>query len=654
MATEQVKKSHYGFWFGVIGFIVGLVVVGIATWMTLTLTMDNLSLELYNIIEAHLSNPLLWLIDTLPFIFAILAGMIGSRESAAQESQFKYMQVARAYQNRTERYKEKEADWQLQQKELQAQIGQEIEARKEIEMNLAETEQEYIETEQVISKGKREWEATFDAVKDLVLVTDTHDEVVRCNMATSLALGVDFPGIIGKPIRELLLGDDAYIEAFPVPGSEATFPVLEGWYEIASHDVMLEAGKSGKIYILRDITDRVQATHALQRQMQYYEALVDNLPVALVTMKLDNTIVDCNPAFVQLFGYAREEILGAALYPMIALPSDLEESRTLIEVTPSDDVVSEVGKRKHRDGSVLDVEVYGIPVILWGKQIGVIGIYHDLSRLPQVKEARLEALEADALFDKVQAEVDKEIAAKERNAITAAMAGMVAAETMRAFQEEPEVEEIEQGEIIEELTDESGADVGIEQEYETSIPPFLQDFMTEDGEPDLDAIAADEGVELDTEQAETAAEDNEMEAEPQIHATGSLPVRKIEGIGPVYAEKLAEVGIQNTQDLLAASADRISRDELAQKTGISPTLILGWTNRADLMRVPGIGEEFSDLLEKAGVDTVKELAYRNPENLHKKVNEVNDEKSLVRRPPSLSEVTRWVQAAKELDPLITY
>ena len=653
MATGQVKKSHYGFWFGVIGFIVGLVVVVIATW--LTLTMDNLPLELYNIIQAHLNNPLLWLIDTLPFILAIMAGMIGSRESAAQESQFKYMQVARAYQNRTERFKEKEAEWQLQQNEWQAQIGQEVEARKEIEMNLAETEQEYYETEKVISKGKREWEATFDAVKDLVLVADTHDEVVRCNMATSIALGVDFPEIIGKPIRELLLGDDAYIEAFPVPGSEATFPVLEGWYEIASHDVMLEAGKSGKIYILRDITERVQATHALQRQMQYYEALVENLPVALVTMKLDNTIVDCNPAFVQLFGYAREEIQGAPLYPLIALPSDLEESRTLVEVTASDDVVSEVGQRKHRDGSVLDVEVYGIPVILWGKQIGVLGIYHDLSRLPQIKEARMEALETEALFDRVQAEVDKEIAAKERNVITATMAGMVAAETIRASQEKPDIEDIVQEEVVEELTVESSTDVEVEQEYEASIPPFLQDFMTEEAEPDLlEAIAVDEGLELDAEQAESSLEESEAVAETPVHATGPLPVRKIEGIGPVYAEKLAEVGIQNTHDLLAASADRKSRDELSRKTSISPTLILGWTNRADLMRVPGIGEEYSDLLENAGVDTVKELAHRNPENLHQKLNEVNDEKNLVRRTPNLAEVTRWVQAAKELDPLITY
>jgi len=651
MATGQVKKSHYGFWFGVIGFIVGLVVVAIATW--LTLTMENLPIELNSIIQAHASNPLLWLIDTLPFILAIMAGMIGSRESAAQESQFKYMQVARAYQSRTERFKEKEAEWQLKQKEWQAQIDQEVDARKKIEMNLTETEQEYLETEQVLSKGKREWEATFDAVKDIILITDTHDEVVRCNMAASLALGVDFPAIIGKPIRELLLGGDAYIEAFPVPGSEATFPVLEGWFEIASHDVMLEAGKSGKIFILRDITDRVQATHALQRQMQYYEALVENLPVALVTMRLDNTIVDCNPAFEQLFGHPRDEIQGAPLYPLIALPADLEESHTLIEVTASDAVVSEVGQRKHRDGTALDVEVYGIPVILWGKQIGVLGIYHDLSRLPQVQKARQEALETEALYDRVQAEVDKEIAAKERNAIAATMAGIVAADTMRASQEEPDVEDAALEEVIEELDEESSADPGAEQEGEASIPPFLQDFMTEEGELDLEAVAVDEQAEF-PEQEEASGEESEAEAETAVHATTPLPVRKIEGIGPVYSDKLAEVGIHNTHDLLDASADRKSRDELSLKSGISPTLILGWTNRADLMRVPGIGEEFSDLLEKAGVDTVKELAYRNPENLYDKLIEVNEEKSLVRRPPSQTEVTSWVQAAKELDPLITY
>jgi hypothetical protein len=105
---------------------------------------------------------------------------------------------------------------------------------------------------------------------------------------------------------------------------------------------------------------------------------------------------------------------------------------------------------------------------------------------------------------------------------------------------------------------------------------------------------------------------------------------------------------------LQAGADRKGRQTLVDTTGISRGLILKWVNRADLMRVPGVGEEYSDLLEAAGVDTVKELRVRVPENLHRTMTEVNADKRLVRRLPHLSEVQAWVQAAKELEPLITY
>jgi predicted flap endonuclease-1-like 5' DNA nuclease len=128
----------------------------------------------------------------------------------------------------------------------------------------------------------------------------------------------------------------------------------------------------------------------------------------------------------------------------------------------------------------------------------------------------------------------------------------------------------------------------------------------------------------------------------------------IEGIGPVYAQKLKDAGLQTTEDLLEACKTPKGREELAEKTGISETLVLEWTNLADLFRVKGIGEEYSDLLEEAGVDTVPELAQRNADNLHAKLAEVNAEKSLVRRLPAASQVADWVAQAKALPRVITY
>jgi predicted flap endonuclease-1-like 5' DNA nuclease len=128
----------------------------------------------------------------------------------------------------------------------------------------------------------------------------------------------------------------------------------------------------------------------------------------------------------------------------------------------------------------------------------------------------------------------------------------------------------------------------------------------------------------------------------------------IEGIGPVYAEKLRAAGIRSVNALLRAGATPEGRQELQEETGIGHEYILDWVNRADLMRIRGIGEEYSDLLEKAGVDTVAELAQRNPDNLYNKILEVNEEKRLVRRPPTRDMVARWVEQAKTLERVVSY
>ncbi|MFZ2871031.1 DUF4332 domain-containing protein [Zavarzinia sp.] len=134
----------------------------------------------------------------------------------------------------------------------------------------------------------------------------------------------------------------------------------------------------------------------------------------------------------------------------------------------------------------------------------------------------------------------------------------------------------------------------------------------------------------------------------------SYPIEKIEGIGPVFGARLREVGIDTTGELLKAAASPADREALAEKTGFSTKQILEWANRADLMRIKGVGEEYGDLLEFAGVDTVKELQHRVPANLHKKLVEVNEAKNLVRRLPSEADVADWIEQAKSLPPILTY
>ena len=131
-------------------------------------------------------------------------------------------------------------------------------------------------------------------------------------------------------------------------------------------------------------------------------------------------------------------------------------------------------------------------------------------------------------------------------------------------------------------------------------------------------------------------------------------IAEIEGIGPQYASKLAAIGIKTTEKLLKEGATSKGRKAIEEKSGIAHKLILEWVNLADLFRIKGVGEEYSDLLEEAGVDTVAELANRNAENLFAKVTEVNEKKKLVRRPPTADMIKDWINQAKKLDRIVEY
>lgn len=131
-------------------------------------------------------------------------------------------------------------------------------------------------------------------------------------------------------------------------------------------------------------------------------------------------------------------------------------------------------------------------------------------------------------------------------------------------------------------------------------------------------------------------------------------ISEIEGIQAKYAKTLQDKGIQTTEDLLKQAGAPDGRRSLAENVGVPPNTILEWVNRADLMRIKGIGMEFSDLLEEAGVDSTKELATRVPANLQTKMAEVNQKKHLVQRVPTHSQVEDWVASAQKLPQMVTH
>jgi predicted flap endonuclease-1-like 5' DNA nuclease len=175
------------------------------------------------------------------------------------------------------------------------------------------------------------------------------------------------------------------------------------------------------------------------------------------------------------------------------------------------------------------------------------------------------------------------------------------------------------------------------------------------------------GVEEQTDILAVSPPDSEVALEPsegpqypagvaseQSERRKAVSLLDIEGVGPTYAEKLAGLGLKTTDDLLAAGASPKGREDLAAATGISGKLILRWVNMADLFRVKGVGEEYADLLEAAGVDTVPELAQRRADNLTQKMAEVNEQKQLVRRLPTGDQVAGWIEYAKSLPRVVTH
>ena len=196
-------------------------------------------------------------------------------------------------------------------------------------------------------------------------------------------------------------------------------------------------------------------------------------------------------------------------------------------------------------------------------------------------------------------------------------------------------------------TDSTLAEEVTEEETEEVTEEAAAELPVE--EPSL-AVAPVEPISVEAVVTETKGDDTTLEEDDKFKSN----LEYIEGIGPVYAAKLNAIGINNLLDLLEKGAFPKGREEVAEATGIGHNLVLKWVNHVDLFRIKGVGSEYADLLEMAGVDTVVELATRNPANLFTTLESVNEEKKLVRKLPALNQVEDWIEQAKGLPRKINY
>ena len=555
MEQKTPKRKRYAFPYLLLGFFISFLIVGI--FLALILVYQKQPVTLNNIIDLGTSNLAYIYVIIIAFYSALVWGLVGYQKERAEDTR-------------------RHSDWLAKNQKLEIQQVQDSQAQLDkkhqeeiavLNQQIASEGTKFQDLEAVIRRGKQQWQATFDAVYDLIILTDETGNIIRCNRVTGEVFQLGYAQIIGRGINELFSNDSVNLLGM-VPGDKKELKLAQAeiWYEISKNHLLVDGRQEGWVYIFRNVTPQKLAFRDQQRLTQYYELLVNNSPVAIVTHDLEDRIVDCNPAFESLFLYSRREAIGLNTDLLISPPDMMEDALSKTDTVRSGGKVQFISQRKRKDGSLVDVEVFGIPVILGGKQVGSLGLYHDVSDLVRYQKI------AQAAEEQVPIEVS---------------------------------------------------------EPQEPIPPVEEEQQM----PEIE-------VKSPKEVAPSRAR--------------LILVEKIEGIGPVYAQKLLEVGVKTTADLLEQGKSRKGREELVEKTGISATLVLKWVNMADMMRISGIGEEYSELLEKAGVDTVKELRNRIPEHLHQALGEANKVHKLVRRLPHLSEVEKWVKEAKEAETIMTY
>ncbi|MHC1740265.1 MAG: response regulator [Anaerolineaceae bacterium] len=248
-----------------------------------------------------------------------------------------------------------------------------------------------------ILKAKKEWEATFDSISDLLILADSAGVIQRMNRATIQTLKSSYTNLIGKNIETI------FDEKKPNPvigdpsGVESKLIGVEGTYRVTCSELSLENDTSSLVYVFHDITRQKHDEELITRQNQYYESVLKFSPVAIVTLDLNENIISCNPAFEQLFGYARTDVMGKNLDHLI-MPTDTTEAISYTHQAMKGTPVHGYTTRYRKNGSPVEVEIYGVPVSIGNTRVGILGIYHDITDLINAKRAAEAADKAKSEF----------------------------------------------------------------------------------------------------------------------------------------------------------------------------------------------------------------------------------------------------------------
>ncbi|MDX9863441.1 MAG: response regulator [Anaerolineaceae bacterium] len=260
---------------------------------------------------------------------------------------------------------------------------------------------DFDQLEKIISRGKKEWETVFDTVQDAIFVVRKDGSIARANLSAVRWLGTTFQGVIGRPIEQVLFGSSAGSSRdMSMLRGETRLPGKEGWYDISQYSVQIEGDEvSSTIYTIRDISARKKAQAIIRQQKEYLEALVNHSPVAITTMDLQQNVLSCNPAFENLFGYTQQELIEKG--PDLLFSNDpngtaeaLAYTRTMLD----GNTVKYIGQRTRKDGTMADVEMLGVPVLVESEMVGILELYLDITELVSARREAEAANQAKSEF----------------------------------------------------------------------------------------------------------------------------------------------------------------------------------------------------------------------------------------------------------------
>ncbi|RME88865.1 MAG: PAS domain S-box protein [Anaerolineae bacterium] len=251
----------------------------------------------------------------------------------------------------------------------------------------------------------------LESVANAVLVTDTEDRIVWVNPAFSRLTGYSLEEVLDRPFTALRSGEHSpafYREirervlAGETWQGEVTERRKDGSLFVSEQTVAPVRNKRGEVshlvYVMKDITERKRAEKEIRRQKQYFEALFQHSPVAIVTLDREERIDNCNPTFEKLFGYKKEEIIGKDIDSLIVPGNERTRAREYTQQSLGGSVVHSITRRRRKDGALVDVELFGVPVLVDGERLGALALYHDITSLIEAQRQAEAAAQAKAEF----------------------------------------------------------------------------------------------------------------------------------------------------------------------------------------------------------------------------------------------------------------